>query len=168
MRLEISTSCSRVSSGTWPICFRYIRTGSSRISSRALSSSSSASGLLDAVHLGLVHDLDLRGRAAWYKSRPALPASTRFPAGLVDVVVGQVALFLRQPDEFLDFFRELRGGTVWQNGGGLLGVERPTSAPLRFPFFGDESGPVLRTFVLDIRLHTYTSDSQKRKRTRIW
>jgi hypothetical protein len=29
MRLEISTSCSRVSNGTCPICFRYIRTGSS-------------------------------------------------------------------------------------------------------------------------------------------
>ena len=37
MRLEISTSCSRVSNGTCPICFRYIRTGSSRMSSRDVS-----------------------------------------------------------------------------------------------------------------------------------
>src|SRR6266700_1711225 len=43
MRLEISTSCSRVRRGTWPICLRYIRTGSSRISSLASGFSSSSS-----------------------------------------------------------------------------------------------------------------------------
>jgi len=49
--VEISTSCSRVSSGTWPICLRYMRTGSSRISSlvSGFSSSSSASSFLPSL-----------------------------------------------------------------------------------------------------------------------
>ena len=51
IRLEISTSCSRVSSGTWPICLRYIRTGSSRMSSfgSGFSSSSSSGSFLPSL-----------------------------------------------------------------------------------------------------------------------
>ncbi|OQA24253.1 MAG: Ankyrin repeats (3 copies) [Verrucomicrobia bacterium ADurb.Bin345] len=47
MRLEISTSCSRVSRGTWPICLRYIRTGSSSTSTRCASFARSSFSIWD-------------------------------------------------------------------------------------------------------------------------
>jgi hypothetical protein len=59
--LQISTSCSRVSRGTLPIWFMYMRTGSSRISKAGVVLFLGLGGLgllgaLGAFGLGLVHD----------------------------------------------------------------------------------------------------------------
>ncbi len=163
MRLEISTSCSRVSSATCPIWFRYIRTGSSRMSSRD-GVLLLGFGLLDIVHLGLVNDFNFQraqlGENFVQFFRRRLVVRQR----LVDVVVGQLSLLLRQADQFLDFFRKIRSWNRcevrrrrhWR----VAKLDRAEVAPLRLPFFGDESALVLRTFGLDIlQQHTSGSDN---------
>ena len=60
MRLQISTSCSRVSNGTLPICRRYIRTGSSRVSNRCRLVLVVRVGRPGPVHVGGVNDFNLQ------------------------------------------------------------------------------------------------------------
>ena len=60
-------------------------------------------GLFDAVHFGLVHNLDLQVAQLDVNLVQFLRQDGRVGQRFVDVAVGQVALLLRQPDQFLDF-----------------------------------------------------------------
>ena len=150
MRLEISTFCSRVSSATCPIWFRYIRTGSSRMSSRDLSSSSSsASGFRTLSTSALVHDLDLERTQLGKKFRPAFPGVASLSG------VGSTSLMSpwvscpcscasrgRVPS-CGSFSGKLGGGTVGREGGGFRKLYGG-SCDSALLLFRDESAPVLR------------------------
>ena len=115
MRLEISTSCSRVSSGTWPICLQIHADRVVQDVQPALVLLLLRFGLLDAVHLGLVHDFDFQVAQLGVKIVQVLGRHDAVGQRVVDVVVGQVALFLRQADQFLDLFGQVQRRT-WRGG----------------------------------------------------
>ena len=110
MRLAISTSPSRVSSGTVPISRRYMRTGSLVLSSAPgveieLELLGAFAGpveqLVFAVFLLGIDDLDAR---AAERAEQIIELVRRRDVGgqqLVDLVVEQVALFLADGDELL-------------------------------------------------------------------
>ena len=106
MRLEISTSCSRVSSGTWPICLRYIRTGSSRMSSLVSGFSSSSSSVflavLVAIDLGRFDDVDLHRAEPRQDGVEFVRVGDPFGQGVVQIVESEVALFLGELDQLTD------------------------------------------------------------------
>ena len=116
MRLAISTSPSRVSSGTVPISRRYMRTGSLVLSSapgvRSSSSSSApspvrSSSLSLAVLLVRVDDLDAGAAERVEQVVELVGRGDLRRQQLVDLVVEQVALFLADGDElpyFVVFF----------------------------------------------------------------
>lgn len=95
MRIEISTSCSRVSSGTWPICFRYMRTGSCIPRAGQPSAFSSPSALAGEAPSSGASSTTC-SCCAVVRLLEFLRAGRCSPAGFVDVVVGDVALLLRQ------------------------------------------------------------------------
>ncbi len=66
--------------------------------------------LLDSVHLGLVNDLHLEIAQLDVNLVQILRRNDRVGQGVVDVVVSQVALFLREADEFLDFLGQIQAG----------------------------------------------------------
>jgi hypothetical protein len=71
-------------------------------------------GLFDAVHFRLVNDLHFQVSQFAVKVIQFVGRDHAIGQRVVDVVVGQVALLLRQPDQFLDFLgqvqRRLGGG----------------------------------------------------------
>ena len=112
--LQISTSCSRVSKGTLPIWFIYIRTGSSRISRRESSSASSGCwgclAAFGAFGLGLVHD-DFHVKAAQLaQQRVQIVGAQIVRQNVVDVIVGDVAVFLAEMHERLDRLGQIHRG----------------------------------------------------------
>ena len=66
--------------------------------------------LLDAVHFGLVNDLDLQDAQLAVKIVQFLGRNDRVGQGVVDVGVSQVALLLGQADQFLDFLGQVHPG----------------------------------------------------------
>jgi len=114
MRLQISTSCSRVSKGTLPIWFIYIRTGSSRISRRrvlVLLRLLCRLGRLDrAFGLGLVHD-DFHVETPQLGQQRIKVFGTEIIVrqNVIDVIVGDVAVLLREMQERLDRLGQVHG-----------------------------------------------------------
>ena len=114
MRLQISTSCSRVSRGTLPIWFMYIRTGSSRISRRASSSSSAwlrrlGRLALGAFGLGLVHDDFHVQTPQLGQQRVQVFGAEIVRQNVIDVVVSDVAVLLREMQQRLDRLGQIHG-----------------------------------------------------------
>src|ERR1035437_10172383 len=133
MRLQISTSCSRVSKGTLPIWFMYIRTGSSRISRRASSSSSAgcagSAGLARpsapalsplifpsrpprlgrAFSLGLIHDDFHVETPQLGQQRVKVFGTDIVRQNVIDVIVGDVAVLLREMQERPDRLGQIHG-----------------------------------------------------------
>ena len=67
-------------------------------------------GGFDAVHLRLIHDFDFETAKFGENSIQLFRFNRVFRQRFADVVVGQMPLFLREADEFLDFFRKFRVG----------------------------------------------------------
>ncbi len=147
IRLQISTSCSRVSSGTLPICRRYICTGSSNISSRLSSSSSTGSTGFGPLQIRRLHDLHLEAPQLGINRVQHFRRHHLVGQRVVDVVVSQIALVLRNPQQVLDFLdndgrinrrrsrRETgqgRGGYC-RAGGRVMGVAGLAVAALALP-----------------------------------
>ena len=80
--------------------------------------------LLDPVHLGLVHDLDLQVAQLDIDLVQVLGQDGRVRQRVVDVVVGQVALLLGEPDQLLDLLRDINA---------RLAVGRSLSRDARHP-----------------------------------
>ncbi len=119
-----------------------------------------AFGFLDVIHLGLVNNFNFERPELGKNFVQLFRRRLAFGQHLVNVVESQLPLLLRQADEFLDFFRKIvvepPGGTTGRSFGAM------TAAALRFPFFGEASGPVLRTFVLDIQLQSTLPNHEKK------
>ena len=64
--------------------------------------------LLDAVHLRLVHDLNIQIPQLDEDLVQFLGGRNRVGKRVIDIVVGQVALLLSQTDEFLDFLGQIK------------------------------------------------------------
>jgi len=73
-------------------------------------------GCFDAIHLRRVHNFDFKGAQLGEDLVQNFRGYDIFWQHLVDVVVGQMPLFPREADEFLDFFRKHQIGTVSKNG----------------------------------------------------
>jgi hypothetical protein len=74
-------------------------------------------GSFDPVHLRLINNFDFQ-RAQFAENFIELVRRGRvFRQRFVDVVVSQVSLLLRKPDEILDFFRNLRISAVGRHSG---------------------------------------------------
>jgi len=69
-------------------------------------------GGFDAVHLGLVHDFNFQRAEFRKKVVQSLRRGAVFRQGIVDVVIGQMSLFPREADQFLDYSGQLRVRTV--------------------------------------------------------
>ncbi len=78
-------------------------------------------GSFDAIHLRLIHDFDFKRAQLGKYLVQNFRGRGIFRQHLVEVVVGQMPLFPREADEFLDFFRKRRVGTVLRNGVEWLG-----------------------------------------------
>ncbi len=76
-------------------------------------------GLFDAVHFRLVDDFDFQVAQFAVEIVQFVRGDDAIGQGVVDVVVGQVALFLGQADEFLDLFGQVQGQGFGERGGGL-------------------------------------------------
>ena len=63
--------------------------------------------LFDAVHLGLVHDVDVEVVQFGINLVELRRGDDVVRQGVADVVVGQVSLFLGQQHQFPDFFRQI-------------------------------------------------------------
>ena len=86
------------------------------MSSRVLSSLLLGFGLLDAIDLGLVHDLDLEIAQLDVDLVQFLGRDQPVRQGVVDVVVGEISLLLRQSDQLFDFFGNVKGGLGFRYG----------------------------------------------------
>jgi hypothetical protein len=73
-------------------------------------------GGFDMIHLRLIHDFDFKGAQLGEDLVQNFRGRGIFRQHFVEVVVGQMPLLPREADEFLDFFRKLRIGTVLQDG----------------------------------------------------
>ena len=67
-------------------------------------------GGFDAVHFGLVHDLDFKVGELGVNLIEVLGGDNAFGQGVVDVVVSQMTLFLGKDEQLADFFREVNAG----------------------------------------------------------
>ncbi len=81
-------------------------------------------GLLDAVDLGLVDDVDLEVAQLDVNLIQFVRRNDGVGQGVVDVVVGQVALFLRQAKEFLDLFGEIDARRTLERANRLLDLRQ--------------------------------------------
>ena len=66
--------------------------------------------LLDPVHFGLVHDFDLQIAQLAVEAVQFLGGNDHIGQRIVDVVVGQIALFARQANQFFDLLGHLPAG----------------------------------------------------------
>ena len=73
-------------------------------------------GLLDAIDFGLVDDLDLEIAELDVDLIEIVGSDDVIRQSIVDIVVGEVALFLGEADEFLDFFGQIDAGLGFNRG----------------------------------------------------
>ncbi len=111
MRLAISTSPSRVSSGTVPISRRYMRTGSLVFSSvpgvrsSSTSSPSSSSKSLSPGNLGAVEQIDALGADGGDQIVKIVGRADLVRQNVVDVAVGEIALLFADFDQACNLLR---------------------------------------------------------------
>ena len=112
MRLAISTSPSRVSSGTVPISRRYMRTGSLVFSSvpgvrsSSTSSPSSSSKSLSPPKFGRVEQIDALGADGGDQIVQIVGRADLIRQHVVHVAVGEIALFLADFDQAVNIVFE--------------------------------------------------------------
>ena len=90
-------------------------------------------GGFDAIHLRLVHDFDFQRAQLGENLVQNFRGHGIFRQHVVEVVVGQMPLLLREADEFLDFFGKLRVGTILQKRGGVVSPPRIPRAAWHAP-----------------------------------
>ncbi len=79
-------------------------------------------GLLDAVHLGLVHDLNFQVGELGVNLVQVFRRHHALRQRVIDVVVGQVSLFLGQEQQLADLFRQIHAGLGLDRAGVQAGI----------------------------------------------